>query len=156
MPSHPVDVHVGKRLRARRTLLGMSQESLGEAVGVTFQQIQKYEKGFNRIGSSRLYEFSRILDISVSYFFEEMDESSSEGGLTALKETSAVFEYNNLGNKEILTLVRAYNNITDVLVRKRVLSLIKVLSFSAQGAVEDQADVGEEDVSDVQELESVG
>ncbi|MBL4614923.1 MAG: helix-turn-helix transcriptional regulator, partial [Magnetovibrio sp.] len=68
----PVDVHVGARLRQRRTLLGMSQEKLGEAVGLTFQQIQKYERGANRIGASRLYQLSNVLDVSVSYFFEEM------------------------------------------------------------------------------------
>src|SRR5207344_3086974 len=70
--SHPVDVHVGARMRQRRTLLGMSQEKLGTAVGLTFQQIQKYERGSNRIGSSRLFEFAKVLDVPVSYFFDEM------------------------------------------------------------------------------------
>src|SRR6185369_2529188 len=65
----PVDVHVGSRVRLRRTLLGMSQEKLGTAIGLTFQQIQKYERGSNRIGSSRLYEFAKVLDVPVSYFF---------------------------------------------------------------------------------------
>src|SRR5881396_1595345 len=70
--SHPVDVHVGARMRQRRTLLGMSQTKVGEAVGLTFQQIQKYERGSNSIGSSRLYEFAKVLDVPVSHFFEEM------------------------------------------------------------------------------------
>ena len=70
--SHPVDVHVGARMRQRRTLLGMSQEKLGTAVGLTFQQIQKYERGSIRIGSSRLFQFAKVLDVSVSYFFAEM------------------------------------------------------------------------------------
>src|SRR5512134_3751494 len=71
---NPVDIHVGSRVRLRRTLLGLSQEKLGEAVGLTFQQIQKYERGANRIGASRLFEFSRILDVPVSFFFDDMDD----------------------------------------------------------------------------------
>src|SRR5471032_1999010 len=78
--SHPVDVHVGARMRQRRTLLGMSQEKLGTAVGLTFQQIQKYERGSNRIGSSRLFEFSKVLDVPVSYFFDEMPSNALAGG----------------------------------------------------------------------------
>ena len=77
--SHPVDVHVGARMRQRRTLLGMSQEKLGTAVGLTFQQIQKYERGSNRIGSSRLYEFAKVLDVPVSYFFDEMPSNALSG-----------------------------------------------------------------------------
>ena len=69
---NPIDVHVGTRVRLRRTLLGMSQEKLGEAIGLTFQQVQKYERGANRVGASRLYDLSRVLDVPVSYFFEEM------------------------------------------------------------------------------------
>ena len=68
----PVDIHVGGRVRLRRTLLGMSQEKLGNAIGLTFQQIQKYERGANRIGASRLYDMSRVLDVSVQFFFDEM------------------------------------------------------------------------------------
>jgi transcriptional regulator with XRE-family HTH domain len=69
---NPIDVHVGSRVRLRRTLLGMSQEKLGEAIGLTFQQVQKYERGANRIGSSRLFDLARVLDVPVAYFFEEM------------------------------------------------------------------------------------
>ncbi len=68
----PIDAHVGRRLRLRRTLLGMNQSALGQAVGLTFQQIQKYERGANRIGSSRLYQFCQVLDVPVSFFFDEM------------------------------------------------------------------------------------
>src|ERR1041384_5108638 len=71
---NPIDVHVGTRVRLRRTLLGMSQEKLGEAIGLTFQQVQKYERGANRIGASRLYDLSRVLDVPVSYFFEELPD----------------------------------------------------------------------------------
>src|SRR3954471_2732243 len=77
--SHPVDVHVGARMRQRRTLLGMSQEKLGTAVGLTFQQIQKYERGSNRIGSSRLFEFAKVLDVPVNYFFDEMPSNALAG-----------------------------------------------------------------------------
>src|SRR5256885_4646469 len=77
---NPVDVHVGARVRLRRTLLGMSQEKLGDAIGLTFQQVQKYERGANRIGASRLYDLSRVLDVPVSYFFEEFGETSPVSG----------------------------------------------------------------------------
>ena len=69
---NPIDIHVGKRVRLRRTLLGMSQEKLGKAINLTFQQVQKYERGTNRIGSSRLYQLSQVLDIPVSYFFDDL------------------------------------------------------------------------------------
>src|SRR5947209_19234508 len=73
---NPVDVHVGSRVRLRRTLLGMSQEKLGDALGLTFQQVQKYERGANRVGASRLYDLARVLAVPVSYFFEEFGEAS--------------------------------------------------------------------------------
>src|SRR6202795_4424277 len=71
----PIDVHVGSRVRLRRTLLGMSQERLGEALGLTFQQVQKYERGVNRVGASRLFDLSRVLDVPISFFFDDMPES---------------------------------------------------------------------------------
>src|SRR5712671_7409467 len=74
--SHAVDIHVGARMRQRRTLLGMSQTKLGDAVGLTFQQIQKYERGSNRVSSSRLFEFAKVLDVPVSYFFDEMPSNA--------------------------------------------------------------------------------
>src|ERR1700759_1086976 len=79
---NPVDVHVGSRVRLRRTLLGMSQEKLGEAIGLTFQQVQKYERGANRIGASRLFDLSRVLDVPVSFFFDDMtnDPAGRQGG----------------------------------------------------------------------------
>ena len=125
MAQHPVDVHVGRRLRSRRTMLGMSQENLGDAVGVTFQQIQKYEKGLNRIGSSRLFEFSRVLNVSVSYFFEDLYDTNTA---SEVAEDSDNYEGENLANKEVLSLVRAYSAIGDELVRKKVLALVRSLS----------------------------
>src|SRR3546814_20113266 len=75
---NPVDVHVGSRVRLRRTLLGMSQEKLGEAIGLTFQQVQKYERGTNRIGASRLFDLSKVLDVPVGFFFEELGDWNSK------------------------------------------------------------------------------
>src|ERR1700758_2919403 len=85
----PVDVHVGSRVRLRRTLLGMSQEKLGTALGLTFQQVQKYERGANRIGSSRLWDLSRALDVSIAYFFEDMDDQTQHFSPRNLKGVSA-------------------------------------------------------------------
>src|SRR6202453_3199655 len=77
----PIDVHVGSRVRLRRTLLGMSQEKLGDALGLTFQQVQKYERGANRVGARRLYDLSRVLDVPVSYFFDEFTEQAAAPGM---------------------------------------------------------------------------
>ena len=129
-----VDIHVGARLRLRRTLLGISQEKLGEAVGLTFQQIQKYERGANRVGASRLYEFSRVLDIPVSYFFEEMNDKTvaTRGRRIAPKELGdqdqAELASNPLARRETLELVRAYYKIGNTKVRKRTFELVKSLA----------------------------
>jgi transcriptional regulator with XRE-family HTH domain len=130
---HPVDIHVGSRVRMRRTLLGMSQEKLGDALALTFQQVQKYERGANRIGSSRLFEISRILDVPVSFFFEEMSsEAASAGPLTdsgdPLTTDSEEFQRDPLAKRETLELVRAYYRITDPRVRKRVFELTKSIA----------------------------
>lgn len=129
---HPVDVHVGKRVRARRTLLGMSQEKLGEALGLTFQQVQKYERGANRIGSSRLWEVSQILDVPVSYFFEEMSDDTAAARSTddvpqGLAEEASEFSRDPLAKRETLELVRAYYRIPEAKVRKRFFELTKAL-----------------------------
>lgn len=128
---NPVDIHVGARVRLRRTLLGLSQEKLGDAVGLTFQQIQKYERGVNRIGSSRLFQFSRILDVPVSYFFEDLPdavktpEGQMEWGMA--DQTPQELGPNPMARRETLELVRAYYKITDPKVRKRVFELTKTL-----------------------------
>jgi transcriptional regulator with XRE-family HTH domain len=131
-----VDMHVGSRMRQRRTLLGMSQSKVAEAVGLTFQQIQKYERGSNRIGSSRLYEFAKVLDVPVSYFFDEMPSNALSGrpmsgrGRKGFGEAGTPFEQEKdpLIKRETLELVRAYYRITDASVRKRVFELIKSLA----------------------------
>ena len=127
---NPVDVHVGQRVRLRRTLLGMSQEKLGDALGLTFQQVQKYERGTNRIGSSRLYMLSHILDVPISFFFDDMDSSAVNGHGLADKSQSG-YEADQLARRESLELVRAYYRIQDPSVRKRVFELVKSIAASA-------------------------
>lgn len=128
---NPIDVHVGARIRQRRTLLGMSQEKLGEAIGLTFQQVQKYERGANRVGSSLLFDLARVLDVPVSYFFEDMSAgtaSKSPSRLRGLAEPKPEpFEPDPLAKRETLELVRAYYRIADPAVRKRVFELTKAL-----------------------------
>jgi transcriptional regulator with XRE-family HTH domain len=131
---NPVDIHVGSRVRLRRTLLGLSQEKLGEAVGLTFQQIQKYERGANRIGASRLFEFSRILDVPVSFFFDDMDDrarvAKGDQVLGLADQPQTPLEPDPLTRRETLELVRAYYRITDPQVRKRLFELTKSLGTS--------------------------
>ncbi len=128
---NPVDVHVGGRVRLRRTLLGLSQEKLGEAVGLTFQQIQKYERGANRIGASRLFEFSRILEVPVSFFFDDMPEGQAvvDGRIAwgLADQPQAPLEPDPLTRRETLELVRAYYRIGDPSVRRRLFELTKSL-----------------------------
>ncbi len=128
---HPMDIHVGSRVRLRRTLLGLSQEKLGDAVGLTFQQIQKYERGSNRMGASRLHEFSQILEVPVHFFFEgaPADSSLHRSQRPQSKNNKAIQE-DYLQKRETLELVRAYYRIPDTLVRKRLFETIKVLAKS--------------------------
>jgi transcriptional regulator with XRE-family HTH domain len=132
---NPIDVHVGRRLRLRRTLLGMSQERLAQLLGLTFQQIQKYERGVNRIGSSRLYELGQILDVPISFFFDDMAKGGHAPDLLApgLAEEPAEFAFDGtrdlqLDKRETLEFVRAYNRIVDPAVRKRLFELAKALA----------------------------
>lgn len=124
----PVDVHVGSRVRMRRTLLGMSQEKLGKALGLTFQQIQKYERGANRIGSSRLYKLSKILDVPVEFFFEDMQDSSGRRVRGMSDSGPHQYEADQLSRRETLELVRAYYRIKQPKVRKRTFELVKAIA----------------------------
>lgn len=137
MTPHPVDIHVGKRLRSRRTILGMSQEDIGGAVGITFQQVQKYERGLNRIGSSRLYEFATLLGVSISYFFEDFVDAVKSNS-NVLADSEFLFEHESLNNKEVMALVRSYNSINDPKIRKKILSLVKAISSSEPDLKKDQ------------------
>jgi transcriptional regulator with XRE-family HTH domain len=132
---------VGSRVRLRRTLLGMSQERLGEAIGLTFQQVQKYERGANRIGASRLYDLSRVLDVPVSFFYEEMSPETMERSpalAQGLREEPEPYEPDPMAKRETLELVRAYYKITEPQVRKRLFDLTKALAA--------HPDVDEDDV----------
>ncbi len=130
----PIDVHVGTRVRLRRTLLGMSQEKLGDAIGLTFQQVQKYERGANRIGASRLYDLSRVLDVPVSFFFDDLSPETaaavqSEGsGAPA----AAHFEPDPMMRRETLELVRAYYRIPDPQIRRRLFDLTKAIANASE------------------------
>ncbi len=130
----PVDIHVGARVRLRRTLLGMSQEKLGKALGLTFQQVQKYERGANRIGSSRLFQLSRILDVPVSFFFDEMAPEATRKADGMAEDNKQVFEVDKLSRRETLELVRAYYKITDPTVRKKIFEMVKAVGSSAIGS----------------------
>lgn len=124
----PIDIHVGSRVRLRRTLLGMSQEKLGDALGLTFQQIQKYERGANRIGSSRLFKLSQILDVPVSFFFDDMPEAIEKATSGLSEAPTEPFEADQLSKRETLELVRAYYRIDEQKVRKRMFELVKAIA----------------------------
>ncbi|MFT8419719.1 MAG: helix-turn-helix transcriptional regulator [Acetobacter sp.] len=144
-----IDAHVGKRIRLRRTLLGLSQEKLGEALGVTFQQIQKYERGTNRVGASRLYDIATALDVPISFFFDDMLSTQAIGVANrGFAETRKPFgapvapppaptttplqvmadEQDMLARKETLDLVRAYYQIPDSTLRQKMLELIQSMA----------------------------
>ncbi len=123
---NPVDIHVGGRIRLRRTLLGMSQEKLGAAIGLTFQQVQKYERGTNRVGSSRLYQLAKVLNVPVSFFFDDMPGSDANA-VRGMAERQEPFDDNPLTKRETLELVRAYHRIPSAGVRRRVFDLVKAL-----------------------------
>jgi len=127
---NPIDVHVGSRVRLRRTLLGMSQERLGEAIGLTFQQVQKYERGANRIGASRLFDLSRVLDVPVSFFFDDMPAADEPMAMpnVADERPGGGYEPDPMAKRETLELVRAYYRINDSSVRKRLFELTKAVA----------------------------
>ncbi|MFD0917410.1 helix-turn-helix domain-containing protein [Pseudahrensia aquimaris] len=125
---NPIDTHVGSRVRLRRTMMGMSQEKLGEALGITFQQIQKYEKGTNRIGASRMQQISAALKVPVSFFFED---APVEGGITVSGMSDAgatTYVADFLSTPEGIQLNRAFVRITNPAVRRKVVDLVKTLA----------------------------
>lgn len=121
---HPVDVYVGKRIRHRRWMNGTTQQQLAEAVGIKFQQIQKYETGMNRVSASRLWDIANVLDVQISYFFEGLDDTTSAGGAAS----SAAGDI--LTDKEALELLRSYYAIPEN-QRRRLFDLARVLSDAA-------------------------
>ena len=139
---NPIDVQVGSRVRLRRNMLGLSQEKLGEAIGLTFQQVQKYERGANRIGASRLHELSRVLDVPVSFFFDDTDPVRAPAIPAGFAEPPAEgFDSDPLRRPETTELVDAYFAIGDAAVRRRLLDLAKALA--ADGERPADADSGQ-------------
>jgi len=125
---NPTDMHVGSRIRLRRNMLGMSQEKLGENLGITFQQIQKYEKGTNRVGASRLQAIATILAVPVAFFFEDLpgDQGTSNRGFA--EDPSAASAIDFCTSAEGLQLNRAFVRISDLKVRRRIIELVKSLA----------------------------
>lgn len=132
----PIDRHVGSRIRGRRVGLRISQTKLGAAIGVTFQQIQKYESGTNRVGASNLFKIAKALNVDVSFFFEGMLGTDSVGGMPAMLSASGLaespapaFEFNPMNSREAFELMHNYFRIPDPTVRKRLFQLVRVLAF---------------------------
>lgn len=132
-----VDIHVGQRLRVRRSLLGLSQEKLADFVGVTFQQIQKYERGTNRISAGRLLRFSEVLDVPVTYFYDDFEQSKksskiniglSDNEQEGFDSEDKNLEENVMNKRETLELVRAYYSVQDPKSRKDILKFIKSIA----------------------------
>ena len=131
----PIDVHVGVRVRMRRTLLGMSQTGLGDTLGLTFQQVQKYENGTNRVSASRLFDLTRVLDVSIEYFFDGMPPEVATSSPAAKKRGKAKklpsYEPDPMTTRETLELVRGYYKIEDADVRLRLREMIKAAGAGA-------------------------
>lgn len=123
----PVDKHVGGRVRMRRILVGMSQEKLGEAIGLTFQQVQKYEKGTNRISASRLSQIAQVLGVPVTFFFEGAPVERLEGETGMAEGPQADFSFDLLSSPEGVQLAKAFMSIDDAKVRRRVVDLVSTL-----------------------------
>lgn len=127
--ANPVDVHVGKRLRFGRTMQGMSQESIGESIGVTFQQIQKYERGINCIRASKLFELAKVLKVPVAFFFEGMEQEGGKYSIPGAADSGDKgFDMELTSSRESIELMRAYHKITDQHLRNKVLELVRAMS----------------------------
>ena len=135
---NPVDVHVGNRIRLRRTLLGLSQEKLASMLGLTFQQVQKYERGMNRVGASRLWDISKVLEVPINFFYEDMDKSVAsqsprmfsipESDIDFLEEEEAIYNDDPMQRQETIELVKAYYKIPNRTAARHVYDLIISMS----------------------------
>lgn len=131
---NPIDIHVGGRVRLRRTLLGLSQEKLGEQIGLTFQQVQKYERGTNRIGASRLYDLSRVLDVPIQFFYDDMTAETAgqsprlRAGLSESTTDPYAADADPMNRRETLELISAYYKIKDPVVRQRIFDLCRAMA----------------------------
>ncbi len=129
---NPIDIHVGARVRLRRNLLGLTLQTLAKAVGVTYQQLQKNERGVNRIGASRLFNLSHVLDVPISFFFDDLSPAAAGAGrkrrAKGFSEAPATaIDFDVLSNRETIKLIRAYYRVTDPQLRRRVLDLLEAL-----------------------------
>ena len=132
---HPTDIRVGARIRLRRMMLGMSQEQLGSALGLTFQQVQKYERGSNRVGASRLHQLSRVLDVPPAFFFDDVDPVRAPAIPGGFAEPPAeAFDSDPLRRRETIELVEAYYAIGDSAVRRRLFDLARALASEGDPA----------------------
>lgn len=146
---NPVDVHVGARIKLRRKLLGMSQQKMADILGLTFQQVQKYEKGYNRVGASRLWDISRVLNVSMDFFFADMDAGiegqspmmlNTDFAQSVLHENQDVLAIDPMQRQETLELVRAYYKIRNRQLAKHLFEVIVAASHATYGASDDDAD----------------
>jgi transcriptional regulator with XRE-family HTH domain len=132
MSKQDIDTHVGKRLRMRRTILGLSQEAVAKAVGITFQQVQKYEKGTNAMNANRLYEFGQFMHVPVAYFFDGLERpgSATSGAPAELAEEPAAFDHNhkNVSDRESLEMMKAFKRIHQQVIRKRLADLVRAVA----------------------------
>lgn len=146
---NPIDVHVGNRIRLRRTLLGLSQEKLASLLGLTFQQVQKYERGMNRVGASRLWDLSRVLEVPVNFFYEDMDKTiaSQSPRMFSLidsqpeylqEDDDAVYDADPMQKKETIELVKAYYKISNRKAAKHMFDLIVTMSKSTYNNEEEE------------------
>ena len=127
----PIDAYVGTRIRARRVGLRLSQTKLGKAIGVTFQQVQKYENGTNRIGASNLYKVAKALGVEVTYFYEGVEEGAARRARSprrGLSEDTAIFQHDPLSSRVAIELMHNYFRIPDLQVRKRLSQFVKSLA----------------------------
>ncbi|MDE3017052.1 MAG: helix-turn-helix transcriptional regulator [Pseudomonadota bacterium] len=127
MSKQDIDTYVGKRLRLRRTMMGLSQEAVAKAVGITFQQVQKYEKGANAMNSNRLYEFAHFMHVPVAYFFDGLEQA---GGASGFAEESEQFDHNHkrVSDRESLEMMKAFKRIREQPVRKRLADLVRAIA----------------------------
>ena len=136
----PIDIHVGSRVRLRRMLLGMSQEKLGEQLGLTFQQVQKYEKGINRIGASRLFDLARVLGVSVQFFFKEASLTAEADQSVHEESTGESLIVELLRSRDGLELNKAFLRISDARARRAIVELVCSLGADATRCGEDPVD----------------
>lgn len=133
--ANPVDVHVGTRVRLRRQVLKMSQEKLGDKLGVTFQQVQKYERGSNRIGASRLWKISEVMDVPVNFFFDGLSESYARGEFAEDDQMPIVYEFIN--STDGVSLAKAVSQIKSKAVRRQLLELARAMAKDSSGEEEE-------------------